>query len=50
MKGSLLDPDNEGDEDEDDGSALQIEGMEQMMSQLMAVRGMINQNFCCDKC
>ncbi|KAI4843033.1 hypothetical protein E4T44_06968 [Aureobasidium sp. EXF-8845] len=40
MKGSLLDPDNEGDEDEDDGSALQIEGMEQMMSQLMAVREM----------
>ena len=38
LKASLLDPDNEGDEDE--GSALQIEGMEQMMSQLMAVRGM----------
>lgn len=38
MKGSLLDPDNDNDEDE--GSALQIEGMEQMMSQLMAIRGM----------
>jgi hypothetical protein len=50
MKGSLLDPDNGGDEDEDDRSALQIEGMEQMMSQLMAVRGMIDQNSCCDKC
>lgn len=39
LKASLLDPDNEGDEDE--GSALQIEGMEQMMSQLMAIKGMI---------
>jgi septum formation inhibitor-activating ATPase MinD len=39
LKASLLDPDNEGDEDE--GSALQIEGMEQMMSHLMAVKGMI---------
>ncbi|KAH0391538.1 hypothetical protein KCU89_g14412, partial [Aureobasidium melanogenum] len=36
MKASLLDPDN--DDDEDEGSALQIEGMERMMSQLMAVR------------
>ncbi|KEQ75112.1 hypothetical protein M436DRAFT_42450 [Aureobasidium namibiae CBS 147.97] len=36
LKASLLDPDNEGDEDE--GSALQIEGMEQMMSQLMAIK------------
>ncbi|KAH0381713.1 hypothetical protein KCU92_g6822, partial [Aureobasidium melanogenum] len=36
MKASLLDPDN--DDDEDEGSALQIEGMEQMMSQLMAIR------------
>jgi hypothetical protein len=44
MKGSLLDPDNEGDEDEDDGSNLQIEGMEQMMSQLMAVKGMIKES------
>ena len=39
LKASLLDPDIEGDEDE--GSALQIEGMEQMMSQLMAIKGMI---------
>jgi hypothetical protein len=44
MKGSLLDPDNEGDENEDDGSNLQIEGMEQMMSQLMAVKGMIKES------
>ncbi|KAH0371264.1 hypothetical protein KCU65_g2016, partial [Aureobasidium melanogenum] len=36
MKASLLDPDN--DDEEDEGSALQIEGMEQMMSQLMAIR------------
>lgn len=39
MKGSLLDPEPEGDE-EDDGHALEVEGMEQMMSQLLAVRGM----------
>jgi septum formation inhibitor-activating ATPase MinD len=44
LKASLLDPDNEGDEDE--GSALQIEGMEQMMSQLMAVKGMIKKGRC----
>ncbi|KAI5203404.1 hypothetical protein E4T39_04203 [Aureobasidium subglaciale] len=36
LKASLLDPDDEGDEDE--GSALQLEGMEQMMSQLMAIK------------
>ncbi|KAI4723148.1 hypothetical protein E4T48_00348 [Aureobasidium sp. EXF-10727] len=36
MKASLLDPDAQDDEDE--GSALQIEGMEQMMSQLMAIK------------
>lgn len=44
MKASLLDPDN--DDEEDEGSALQIEGMEQMMSQLMAIRGM--NEVCCD--
>ncbi|KAI5250670.1 hypothetical protein E4T42_04854 [Aureobasidium subglaciale] len=37
LKASLLDPDNGGDEDE--GSAFQLEGMEQMMSQLMAIKG-----------
>jgi septum formation inhibitor-activating ATPase MinD len=39
LKASLLDPDNEGDEDE--GSALQLESVEQMMSQLMAIKGTI---------
>ncbi|CAD0114634.1 unnamed protein product [Aureobasidium uvarum] len=38
MKASLLDPDTEGDEDGAEGSALQIEDMEQMMSQLMAIK------------
>lgn len=42
MKASLLDPDNKGDED--DGSALEIEGMEQMMSQLMAIKGIIGRS------
>ncbi|KAI4736823.1 hypothetical protein E4T50_12677 [Aureobasidium sp. EXF-12298] len=36
LKASLLDPDNEGDEDE--GSAVQLESVEQMMSQLMAIK------------
>lgn len=43
LKASLLDPDNEGDEAE--GSALEIEGMEQMMSQLMAIKGMIRKHY-----
>lgn len=40
MKASLLDPENEGDDEEAGGAAFQIEGMEQMMSQLLAIRGM----------
>lgn len=48
LKASLLDPDNEGDEDE--GSALQLVSVEQMMSQLMAIKGTINERCCCEQC